>query len=409
VQVSALLVLLPAISLAHNWHQNDRSKNLLPYYYAKNLLDSCEPNAILFTGGDNDTFPVWCLQEVYNYRKDIRCVNLSLLNTDWYVEQMKERYNVPISLTREQIRWTEPDARSGLSRPARPFFDEPRNRTTFLVNSYWNGQPVRVADMMTEEIVLRNGFKDPIYFSAPPSAESPLRLAEHAVHVAQVFRLELHPNERLIDVDKGFELFTQVYDYDGYHNSEVFRDDNATGVGMGVVMTSARLYDELLFMGDTTRALALYRTFIDRYPEYWQAYMATSEIRLNRGDTAGAVALWQQLHDTLSAFVASNPNNPYYLQDLGGIKFDLGRWNGDAAMMEAGLALVRRGFYIDPNNNYGFRKLIALLSQAGKIVELQQVARDHARYKRNLSDPYVQRILGLQSPMSSPLQRAPGQ
>ncbi|WP_282133931.1 glycosyltransferase family 117 protein [Seonamhaeicola maritimus] len=102
------LILVPGILAANNWDDHDRSDKYTARSMAKKYLDSCAENAILFTIGDNDTFALWYAQEIEGYRTDVRIVNTSLFQTDWYIDQMKhkayESDPVPSQLTHEHYK-----------------------------------------------------------------------------------------------------------------------------------------------------------------------------------------------------------------------------------------------------------------------------------------------------------------
>ena len=104
--ISASLLAAPVLMAAQNWDDHDRSGKSTAVAMAKAYLTSCDPNAILFTIGDNDTFPLWYAQEIEGLRTDVRIVNTSLFMTDWYIDQMKakayESEPLPISFTHDQ-------------------------------------------------------------------------------------------------------------------------------------------------------------------------------------------------------------------------------------------------------------------------------------------------------------------
>ncbi|EPR72821.1 putative membrane protein [Winogradskyella psychrotolerans RS-3] len=104
----ACLIIVPGVLAANNWDDHDRSGKYTTNSMARKYLESCAPNAILFTIGDNDTFPLWYLQEIEGVRTDVRVVNTSLFQTDWYIDQMKrkayESDPIPSQLTHNQYR-----------------------------------------------------------------------------------------------------------------------------------------------------------------------------------------------------------------------------------------------------------------------------------------------------------------
>lgn len=101
------LLAAPVLMAKEGWDDHDRSTKFTARDMAIDYLESCAPNAILFTYGDNDTYPLWYAQEVENIRPDVRVVNLSLLGTDWYIRQMKKKVNqadaLPITMANEKF------------------------------------------------------------------------------------------------------------------------------------------------------------------------------------------------------------------------------------------------------------------------------------------------------------------
>jgi Protein of unknown function (DUF2723) len=106
VVIGASLLAVPVLMAFQNWDDHDRSGKYTATALAKAYLESCDPNAILFTIGDNDTFPLWYAQEIEHVRTDVKIVNTSLFMTDWYIDQMKsksyESNPLPISFNHDE-------------------------------------------------------------------------------------------------------------------------------------------------------------------------------------------------------------------------------------------------------------------------------------------------------------------
>ena len=139
IGASVLCLGVPALMAAENWDDHDRSNRFTSTEMAENYLNSVGPNGMLVTHGDNDTFPLWYVQEIEGFRTDVRVVNTSLLGTDWYIDQMKWACNEskPLPLTVPQSQYLY-------------------GTNEYVFITYDDGSPMLIKDVM-------DVFKDPGY------------------------------------------------------------------------------------------------------------------------------------------------------------------------------------------------------------------------------------------------------
>jgi hypothetical protein len=211
-------ILVPANMFRTNFHQADRTGNYVAWDYSYNLLQSCAQDAVLFTNGDNDTFPLWYLQDVEGIRRDVRVVCLSLLNTGWYIRQMK--HEQPYGS--KKISMTTPDAEIDNIGPrqfeprivklpvpgdvVKQFSVEgtagtidtkdknspPPDTISFYMQNtlqYGDVKAIRVQDIMVFDIIASSNWDRPIYFAMTVSPDGQIGLRDYMQLEGLAFRL----------------------------------------------------------------------------------------------------------------------------------------------------------------------------------------------------------------------------
>ena len=199
ITLALSILFVPGVMLSVNYHSHDRSGNYVAWDYSYNILQSVGPNGILFTNGDNDTFPLWYLQEVENVRKDVAVVNLSLLNTPWYIKQWKEARPDEtkfINLTDKKVdeitsrltRWEERKVQV-------PVKNDPENNEGYIewtLKPTFAGQALRVQDVMILKIIKDAGWEVPIYFAVTVSQSNRIGLDPYLDMQGLTFQLKSH-------------------------------------------------------------------------------------------------------------------------------------------------------------------------------------------------------------------------
>jgi len=196
--------------------------------YNKNIMASCKPYAILFTNGDNDTYPMWFLQFIDGYRQDITVVNLSLLNVPWYIKQLKNNYltginNLNLNLSDEEI--DELSAKLWEEKTVNVSVDDPLNKKgkiEWVVSPTIEEKAIRVQDIMVMEILESNKWERPIYFSTTVANINKIGLEKFLSFEGLVFNIETHKQN--INTEQLEKNLMETYAYntmDDHHIKNV--------------------------------------------------------------------------------------------------------------------------------------------------------------------------------------------
>ncbi len=321
----------PALMATQNWDDHDRSDRYLGISFAKNYLNSCEKNAILFTNGDNDTYPLWYAQNVEGYRTDVRIINLSLLSTDWYINALRKKvYDseaLPISVSedkwvtgvREYTRFSD-----GKKLDQTKYYpledvvkfmtsDNKEDMGTSDGNEFSNYLPVRKfivpvdkeavlkngmikpkdADKIVEDIRFeisdngiykgtmvvmdiisqnaKNGWTRPIYFTTTTGGSAYMGLDEYFRHEGLTYRLVpiKSPKEMrgLIDDDLLYDRLMNTFVWGNMDKGKMFLDEKSTLVPRNLRVLFVQVARDYATKNEKAKAIQLMNKSLKVMPE----------------------------------------------------------------------------------------------------------------------------------------------
>ncbi|MDX9750794.1 MAG: DUF2723 domain-containing protein [Flavobacteriales bacterium] len=452
---TAIGLVVPAVMVADGWDDHDRSHRTPARDLAHNYLESCAPNAILFTNGDNDTFPLWYAQEVEGIRTDIRVVNLSLLNTDWYADQMKrkayESDPVPLSMDPAKYRQGTRDVVAFIpqgdgetyrdlgemmafvedDRNMQPLFQRgvrdawfPTDRFRLPVDSatvFGNGtlQPADTAvwtphvdwsigkqyilknHLMVLDMLNTNKWERPVYFAVTTGPDSYLNLQEHFQLEGLTYRLvpvrtaSTNPNTfGRVATDVMYDNVVNKFLWGNMDRPEgVYLDENILRMTTNLRLQLSSLAEALIAEGRPDDARRVLDLSIEKMPEHNVPYDRIMLPTIEAYYTIGDTAKADRLAERLFTIMEEDMN--YYMS----LEPELAK--GLAREMEFAHAVMGRLSIQALGSSMGLdRQIIQMLGDSllgADLPESSPVARDLQERFERMGQAYEQKLMELRS------------
>jgi len=336
VTSSLILFLLPTFTLARNYHLCDRSRSYFPYDYGWNLLTSADPDAVLFTYGDNDTFPLWCMQEVYGVRTDVKVVNLSLSNSKWYIKQLKSSMGLDLGLSNEEIDRLTP------------------YRTA-------EGTIFRLQDQVIDALIANDGRKIPINFSVSVGLGAQKYRGQPMdsllVLSGMVWRVDDPGQPRRVEIESSVDFFTNPDKFQcrGVNDPSIYKDATTFRLTRNWANGFLMVADALRKAGDYERAEHLVERALEQIPYSSRAVEYLANLYSRRGKV-----------DELRTLIERAAHG-----DKGRLKLLLGRSERKLKQYSEAERLFKDVLAEDPSNRSAFEELVRLYLETKQATPLR--------------------------------------
>ena len=330
IAATALCLSAPILMGTAGWDDHNRSNRFFSVDSGKNYLSSCDPNAILFTGGDNDTFMLWYAQEVEGHRSDVRVMVFSYYNTDWYIEQSMKKVNksepfkytlslehyrqggfndvlyyqdrkipsIDLKQFLELLKINSPLLRYDRNNlvPSKVFTlninkEEllakgiiPKGMDSLVVDQMkirLRGNVLEKKDLAFLDVLATNNWERPIYLNNTSLSQLNLDLRDYTVQEGNAYRVLPVKNNRkdrenLVNIESSYEKMINQFGYRGLDNPDLYYNEDYKGFVQNHRSSLNALTEALLDEGDTTRAKSALHFSLDKIPDKAVPYDITT-------------------------------------------------------------------------------------------------------------------------------------